>query len=785
MSPALRRRLGWLLGAAVFLACWGAYLPGLNPAFRADDSPETIAAAWTLGIQHPPGYPLHTLLARCFMLGPWGGAPAWRGNLFAAFFGALAAALLAVLMRRVALAWLAQRGEEGPKAQGQALACGLGAGLLLGLGSTYWSQALAAKGGIYTLHLACISLALLLLWRWGADLQARPGLDAVQGLRLASARLAFFVLALSLGNHWETQALVLPAAGLYAWLLLKPRGFGRRGADWPPALLPLLGLGLLGFSLYLYLPLRARLDPVLNWGDPRDWGQFWWVFLRQEYLDLETGFLKSLKAALLQGGSWREVAENWAYVQRQGLRVAGHLLGPHADLGLPSAALAALGLWQWRPGRQGLLAAFGAALAALALGFVLVITFYFHLKEEMVWILDVFLLPAYLSQAAFAALGGLWLWRRLGPVRAPAWAPAALAALLLPLMLVVRAPAVSQARHYLAWDYGLDLLLSVKPGGLLLAEGDFNTMPAYYQLHVAGRRPDLDHVTTVFFSTDWGVSHARKVQPRLGLGDLPKATTGARAGDAQVLRAAIAQMVQARPQRPVHSSLFRQELDRSVPEWQAQWRPHGLAAQLQGPQGPAEDARRLGLLKALRTRHLEMDRGRLDPSPAFALSNYGTAFLDLAQWLRQQGQAAQALPLYPKAVAWTSRPNLAEAYTHWGIALAAGGPGMAPDLAGAADKFRRALRVKPLFEAYANLAGVLNQQGQAGLVGAYAQAEAAARSALRLNPSNAQAHNNLAIACYYQGRVPEAVQALREAARLAPQDPQIQANLRALGAAAP
>jgi Flp pilus assembly protein TadD len=67
------------------------------------------------------------------------------------------------------------------------------------------------------------------------------------------------------------------------------------------------------------------------------------------------------------------------------------------------------------------------------------------------------------------------------------------------------------------------------------------------------------------------------------------------------------------------------------------------------------------------------------------------------------------------------------------------------------------------------------------LQGAYAQAEAAARQALALRPDNAQAHNNLAIALYYQGRGPEALQALREAARLAPQDAQIRANLRALG----
>ena len=39
------RRFALLLPALAFLACLAAYLPTLNPAFRADDSPETIAAA--------------------------------------------------------------------------------------------------------------------------------------------------------------------------------------------------------------------------------------------------------------------------------------------------------------------------------------------------------------------------------------------------------------------------------------------------------------------------------------------------------------------------------------------------------------------------------------------------------------------------------------------------------------------------------------------------------------------------------------------------------------------
>jgi Flp pilus assembly protein TadD len=127
---------------------------------------------------------------------------------------------------------------------------------------------------------------------------------------------------------------------------------------------------------------------------------------------------------------------------------------------------------------------------------------------------------------------------------------------------------------------------------------------------------------------------------------------------------------------------------------------------------------------------------------------------------------------------------LAEIYTHHGIAYAQGGMGgqPQPDLNAAATYFRRALQVKPIFEAYANLAGVCNQLGlRSKNLGDYAEAEKAAKAAVELNAASGAAWNNLAIAQYYQNRQVEAVQTLRRAVQLAPGDAQILANLKALG----
>src|SRR5208337_4467782 len=70
------------------IAIFQLYLYTTFPAFKNDDSPETITSAYTLGISHPPGYPLFTLAGKVFSLLPVG-SPAFRVNLFAIFLAML------------------------------------------------------------------------------------------------------------------------------------------------------------------------------------------------------------------------------------------------------------------------------------------------------------------------------------------------------------------------------------------------------------------------------------------------------------------------------------------------------------------------------------------------------------------------------------------------------------------------------------------------------------------------------------------------------------------------
>lgn len=88
-------RSGALRGSvAVFASVAAVFTLTLPRSLPGGDSGELITAAHELGVAHPPGYPLFTLLASLTItLFPFGSV-AYRVNLLCGLFGAVAASLL-------------------------------------------------------------------------------------------------------------------------------------------------------------------------------------------------------------------------------------------------------------------------------------------------------------------------------------------------------------------------------------------------------------------------------------------------------------------------------------------------------------------------------------------------------------------------------------------------------------------------------------------------------------------------------------------------------------------
>ncbi|XP_004699040.3 transmembrane protein 260 [Echinops telfairi] len=89
-----RHSRGLLGSVAVFAVVATVFTLTLPPSVPGGDSGELITAASELGVAHPPGYPLFTLMAKLAIILFPSGSVAYRVNLLCGLFGAVAAAFL-------------------------------------------------------------------------------------------------------------------------------------------------------------------------------------------------------------------------------------------------------------------------------------------------------------------------------------------------------------------------------------------------------------------------------------------------------------------------------------------------------------------------------------------------------------------------------------------------------------------------------------------------------------------------------------------------------------------
>ncbi|RJO63138.1 MAG: DUF2723 domain-containing protein [Myxococcales bacterium] len=221
-------------GATVF--CGLAVLYGLGACrdLYWDDSAEFVYVAKILGVAHPSGYPLYTLLAAAAVRLPLS-AP-YALSLFSSLCAAGAMALLFVVLRRLAvLPWPAAF-----------------AALFVGSMASLVDQATAPE--VYALHL----LLQLAIVERALALRADGRAGRAAGLGLS--------LGLSFANHLTTVWLLMPLA-----VLLWP---ARRKLKSRHAALALGGI-VIGLLPYLYLPWRAAGGSLWAHGDPDSWGRFW------------------------------------------------------------------------------------------------------------------------------------------------------------------------------------------------------------------------------------------------------------------------------------------------------------------------------------------------------------------------------------------------------------------------------------------------------------------------------------------------------------------------------
>ena len=477
------RRTEWLCAAAVGAVALALYAWTLAPTVTLVDSGELIVAAHSLGVAHPPGFPLYVLLAHLATWGPFGNV-AERVNFASAAFAALAVAVLALVVAE-ALRVTPKKGAAAGSDPANVILPPLVAALLLAFSRTLWSYATLAE--VYTLNALLILLVLLLMLRWrrrtidaGAR-RAAPGGHTADRLLYAAA----FVFGLGLGVHHVTVGLMLPALALFVASTAGWRFFTSRRLTYA-ALCACAGL-----SVYLYLPVAAWREAGLNWGDPRTVQRIWWHLTGkqyQAYFSFSPGELGTQAVAFA--------------------RHAGREFGPWwCPAGLLLIAVGCVALFR----RDRVLLAFLGLIAACNVAY----TLGYAIAEDM----DAYYLPTYIAATVAAGAGAqqVLVWARARGVRWPRAPLVAAGALLL-------VPAVALAgnfrfndrsRYWIARDYVANILQSIEPGGMLLTLDWQVCSPLLYTRTIEGERRDVTVIDVNLMRRSWYFDYLRREYPEL------------------------------------------------------------------------------------------------------------------------------------------------------------------------------------------------------------------------------------------------------------------------------
>jgi hypothetical protein len=453
----------WGSGAAAL--AFAVYLATGAPSLNFIDSGELSTVATTLGIAHPTGYPLFTLLGWLFARLPFGFRVITNLNIMSAFLTAAALLLyfkLFVYLLTETDAKAAREKQTPRRGRAERFLPALAGTLLLAFSETYWSQGLAIE--VYSLHLFMVGAVLLLFAKGVKPSLGEKGQSAAEGRKERLLLQCFaFALGLSFSNHMTT--IFLAPACLYLFF----SAYGFAAGAWRRILWMSLPF-LLGLSLYLYLPFRAAEHPLMNWGNPATWDAF-----------LRHTSAKQYSVWLFSSG---ETA------RRQLSYFLSELPAEFAYAGLLLALAGAWGLFR----RHRKLFVF---TVLLFLGCVL------YAINYDIHDIDSYFLLAYVTVALWAAFGAREIAARAGS--AGARRAAALVALLAAgLEGGVNARAVTLRDMTLVEDYTRDMFRSVAPNAVVISyQWDYFVSAAYYLQRVEGVRPDVVVIDKELMRRTW------------------------------------------------------------------------------------------------------------------------------------------------------------------------------------------------------------------------------------------------------------------------------------------
>lgn len=452
LNPHLER---WILTAYLALVACITYLTTCRTV-PGGDSGELISVASVLGVAHPPGYPLYTLLAHLSTALPIGSV-AFRVNLLSGLF----AIVTAFLIYRVVRDW-----------KKDSVAAFLASGLFT-FSPLAWRYAVVAE--VFTLNNLFVIALIGVTFRF------------IQKPTQKIAWVWSAVLGLACTHHHTILFLAIP---IFLFLLIRYKHILMT----PKMVITCFGVFLIGLLPYLYLPLASQKGLIISWGEAHTWDGFWTHFLRKEYgtFQLATG-----------GRDWFNVFKNIRYYSLD-------LWHQYLYICIPVIFWGA-----WDLAKNQKKDFFAQCLLGTWLFYVVGFHFLanmdlsnrlFYDVQSRFWLLPNLILIFFLAHGFILLQKKLQLNRYVYP---------AIAALLLTLQIGIHFDDEDHSRNTVFYDLGKGILDGLPQNSLLFMRGDVYVNSIRYMQAVEGYRTDVKAIPFDLMWWPWMKPVVQKNFPEL------------------------------------------------------------------------------------------------------------------------------------------------------------------------------------------------------------------------------------------------------------------------------
>lgn len=555
------KKINWIIGGLVFLITTVVYVITVQPTMSFWDCGEFLACAYTMGVPHPPGAPLHILVGRIFTMIPFGEDIGFRMNMLSVLSSAFSVLFLYLVGVRVIKNW---RGIPKNAYDIVILTIPPAIGALsLAFSDSFWFNTMEAEVYGFGTFLLALSVYLLMIWWDNSDkehsdryllavaylsgLALGIHLLVVQVMFLAGLMFYFkrfkfnwksFSVAVILsavlffifypGITKKLPELIKSSPSILGLFILIALGFGimttyKSKAKGVNLILLAVFLAIIGYSTYISAMMRAGVQdmPVDN-NNPENMERMLSYLNREQYGEQPLFLPRRYSMEPMHERTWKNYSSDmdflwkyqinemynrylfWQYIGR-----AGHDQGDGVDFKKFFAIPFLLGLfgvfYHFRKDKK---LAFIFLMMFIMMGVVTAL--YQNQQDPQPRERDYFYIGSYFAFSLWIGLGVAGLIELVREAKEKMnWIPVTSAILLLGFIFVpvnmLRTNFYYQSRagNYFPYDYAYNLLQSCEKDAILITNGDNDTFPLWCIQAVYGIRTDVRVVNLSLAQIDW------------------------------------------------------------------------------------------------------------------------------------------------------------------------------------------------------------------------------------------------------------------------------------------